>query len=562
MTGKTAESEGLSERITRRVGRLLGRWGVDPLQYHYLLQCSLTMDFRSTNPLMGRGSETKSALRQTAFLNLLFGGFMSVVLAFHADTFLFATLMLGYAMAMIAMMVLMEFGLVVISPDDHSLLAHRPISSLTFLAVRFSNLVFYVLVLSLSLNGAPCFIGLICRGSTPWFPLVYLLVSTAAAVSVAGAVVVFYGLFMRWFHHERMKDVLVYCQIALSFLFFFGYQLVPRLVGTGDHLGIESLTHGWGVLFPSVWFAGLVELGLGRWSWESVATGGAALLLMAVVMPWLFRAVSLDYSAQVGRMIAPSGNSARVGVPRQTLTDRVARVVCRSVEERAFFCFVVTMLRRNRNVKLQLYPNFGIVIAMLVLTMMDEQRLPDPASGQGISGMVASMTAMAFVFGAAALAGAIPYSDEYAGAWLFQTAPMARPEVILKAIKKAALLFLFAPMFLLTFGISCFLWPVLRAVQIGTGGLLIGITFFQIALLTFRGFPFAKKPEKGVQSGHLVLMMIVAMAGMFILLPILLLGSPTVLAVGGAALLIGNLALASWTNRRFARIAGRGMATE
>ena len=100
--------------------------------------------------------------------------------------------------------------------------------------------------------------------------------------------VAFYGLIMRWLHYERLKDVLVYCQILLSFLFFFGYQLVPRLAGNAGRC--DRAADPWlGALFPSVWFAGLLELGLGRWSWESMLTGGTAVLMMAVAMPGLFR---------------------------------------------------------------------------------------------------------------------------------------------------------------------------------------------------------------------------------------------------------------------------------
>ena len=80
---------------------------------------------------------------------------------------------------------------------------------------------------------------------------------------------------------------------------------------------------------------------------------------------------------------------------------------------------------------------------MLVLAVVDQKRLPDPFSGQASAGMAVSFSAMAFVFGAMGLAAALPYSDEYAGAWLFQTAPIAKAEMILKAVKKAMLLFMF-----------------------------------------------------------------------------------------------------------------------
>jgi ABC-2 type transport system permease protein len=557
-----AESESRSEWITRGLGRFFSPWGVDALQYHYLLQCSLKMDFRSTNPLMKGRSETKSALRQTALMNLFFGGFMAIFLAFMADVFFFTVLMIGYAMVMLAMMILMEFGLVVISPDDYLILAHRPISSRTFFAVRFSNLMFYVLILSLSLNAAPTLIGTFCRDSRWFFPAVYLAISTAAAVFTAGVVIAFYGLFMRWVHYERLKDLLVYCQIVFSFLFFFSYQLVPRLADHAREAGIERFTHGWGVLFPSIWFAGLLELGLGRWSWESVLTGGTALLMMALVMPWLFRAISLDYSEQVGRMMTTSGKSAGTGpagLRKESWAGWWSRLLCKDLEERAFFCFIVTMLRRNRRLKMQLYPNFGIIVAMLVLAILDHKQLSDPFSGQGMGGMVVSFSAMAFMFGALALATILPYSDEYAGAWLFQTAPLAKARMILKAVKKATFLFFFTPLLLLTILVFSFLWPVLHAVEFGLCGLLIGLTVFQIFLLKFHDFPFSKKPEKGTQSGRFVLVMIVSVFGLMFLMPLLFQGSQFVVIAVCAALFAFNLILGCWSNRRFAK---KGFAAE
>ena len=152
--------ESRSERATRALGRILSRWGVDALQYHWLLQASLKMDFRSTNPMHRRSGGTRSALRSTVLVNLIFSGMMSLLLAWRFGTFFFAVIMLGYSMAMLAMMILTEFGLAVISPDDHLILAHRPISSRTFLAVRFSNLMFYVLILGLSLSIVPSHVSL------------------------------------------------------------------------------------------------------------------------------------------------------------------------------------------------------------------------------------------------------------------------------------------------------------------------------------------------------------------------------------------------------------------
>ena len=551
-------AESASERITRTLGRFLSRWGVDALQYHWLLQASLKMDFRSTNPLAsGQVSETKSALRNTVLLNLLFSGLMSLLFAARADTFFFAVIMMGYAMAMLAMMILMEFGLAVISPDDHLILAHRPISSRTFLTVRFSNLLFYVLLLGLSLSIIPAFAGWMCAHSRWFFPVVYLVVSMVAAFFVAGAVVVFYGLLMRWFNYERFKDVLVYCQIVLSFGFFFGYQLVPRLAGDFKGMDIERLTHGWSVLFPSVWFAGLSELALGYWRKEALITGATGVLLACVALPCLLKAISLDCSESIGRVITATAksNARRSGTKRaRNVLSRGWKLFFKDVEERAFFSFVVTMFRRNRHLKLQLYPNFGVMVAMFVLAVIDQKGLADPFSGQGSPGIFVSFTAMAFVFGAVGVVNVLPYSDEYAGGWLFHVTPIRRVETILKAIKKATFLFLFFPLLLLEGILFSFFWPPLHAFELGLCGLLIGSLLFQIALFQFRGFPFTRKPEKGTQSRQFVIViMLSSVFGVMVLLPFLLSKSQLMVGAACAVMLFANVILSARNNRSFAR---------
>src|SRR5881628_59954 len=157
-----------TEAVTRWLGRWLNRWGVDAEQYHFLLQASLKMDFRTPSNVLrtDQPSHTASALKWTAVMNFISSFLMSLaILAAEPGTVVFSAVLLGYAMVMVGMSVLIEFGLAVVSPDDFQILAHRPISSRTFFAVKTSNLVFYVILLAASLNLVPAVVGLASRGS-------------------------------------------------------------------------------------------------------------------------------------------------------------------------------------------------------------------------------------------------------------------------------------------------------------------------------------------------------------------------------------------------------------
>ncbi|HTE89257.1 MAG TPA: hypothetical protein VK639_09905 [Terriglobales bacterium] len=510
--------------VTRRLGIFLSHWGVDATQYHWLLQASLKMDFRSTSTLTtgGQSNKTKSALLVNGAMNALFSLVISVSLvAGGANASFFSVVALGYAMVMAGMSILIEFGLVVISPDDFLILAHRPVSSRTFFAVKFSNLCFYILIQGAFLNLIPALVGVGCQASRWYFPSLYLAVSTFALLFVAGSIVALYGLVLRRVNYEKFKDLLIYVQIAFSFLFFFGYQVVPRVAGNIKGMDITVLAHSWAVAFPSVWFAGVIELALAHATWEALGLALIALLMMAVVLPVLFRNVSLDYSAQIGRMMSSSTKRADTATAQRAtglLPRLFKRLLLSNVEERAFFYFILTMLRRNRQLKLQVYPNFGIVIAMLAVAFLQKGELADPLT-ERTSWITTIIPVMSFLMAGSAIAGLLPFSDEYQGGWIFHVAPVAQRERILKAVKKAVVLVLFVPLFLLNVVVFSFFWPVSHALGLGFCGFAFGLLGLQVMLFRFQDFPFSRKLEKGKQTMRLALVFM--MFGMFGLMSLL-----------------------------------------
>jgi len=550
--------EPFSQTVTQRIGGFLSRWGVDAVQYHWLLQASLRMDFRGTNALAAvrESNPTKSALLVNGALNALFSLIISLsLIAGGVSAFFFSVVALGYAMVILAMSILIEFGLVVISPDDFLILAHRPVSSRTFFAVKFSNLCFYILIQGAFLNVIPALLGIGAQGSRWYFPLVYLAVSTVSSLFVAGFIVALYGLALRRVNYEKFKDLMVYLQIAFSFLLFFGYQIAPRVAGSVKGVGITALAHSWAVLFPSVWFAGVIELALPPTTWEAFGLTLLALLMMAVVLPVLFRSVSLDYSEQIARMMAATTRKVdtatvrrSTGLPRRLFNG----LLLSNVEERGFFYFILTMFRRNRQLKLQVYPNFGIVIAMIGVAFLSQGELADPFTGR-TSGFATMFPIMSFFLAGTTMATLLPFSDEYQGGWIFHVAPVARRGRILKAVKKAVVLVLFVPLFLLVVAAFSVFWPVSHALAFGLCGFVLGLLAFQVMLFRFRDFPFTRKFEKGKQTIQLTVFLIIF--GMFSVMSVLLhlfaSGWVWVLSVLGVLLAL-SMVLGHFNNRAYA----------
>jgi hypothetical protein len=283
--------------------------------------------------------------------------------------------------------------------------------------------------------------------------------------------------------------------------------------------------------------------------------GSVAVLALTLLFPGLLRSVSLDYADRLGSMVSAAVNrrSWNNVWRHSSAIPWSERMFILDQEERAFFGFLLKMLRRNRQLKLQLYPNFGIVAALFALGVLEHKKLADPLAG-GQMGFATVFPLMAFLFAAMGFTASLPYSDEYQGGWIFHAAPIVRPERFLKAVKKAVFFVLFIPLFLLNVVLFGFLWPVTHAIAISLYGLAIGLATFQAMLFWFQVFPFTRKPEKGTQSQRMAIMFVMMIAyGIFMMLPNLFSSHPSLLPIVVILLLAAALVLGLLNNRAYAR---------
>ncbi len=165
---------------------------------------------------------------------------------------------------------------------------------------------------------------------------------------------------------------------------------------------------------------------------------------------------------------------------------------------------------------------------------------------------------MAFLFGGMGFTASLPYSDEHQGGWIFYTAPIARPERFLKAIKKAVFLVLFIPLFVLNVILFAIFWPLTHALAMSLYGLMIGLAAFQGMIFRFQSFPFSRKPEKGTQSQRMAMAFVMMIFyGIFIYLPSLFGSHPALLPGFVGLLFVTALVLGALNNRAYARAVRR-----
>lgn len=491
----------MSRRFLVSLERVARRFGIDPHQYWHLLRISLLVDFRRQSAVAS-DQPTRSALLMTCFVFGLF----SLVLALFAfrtlSSFHYSLLFLAYSMLMIAFIVLSEFGVTIISPDDYVILGARPITSRTYFAVKLSNLLFYVFLIGSSLNIFPAVIGAFSDFADWRFPLIYFPVALWAGLFSAMLVVLLYGAVLRTVTYEKFKDVLVYIQVVFSFFVFFGYQLLLRAMPY-----LEQEQHGGGrrvaLLIPPGWFAGLVHVGLGQWERDYLLWAGWGVLMTGVLIGVGVRSFSLEYSQHLAQLHAVTAERRRL---RRRVPLRVwERLMGNSPEERVAFSFVRQMLRRNRTLKLRLYPALGFPIAFLVIGIV-EKNLADPfLSGSPVSSVVffTALVGPLLVLNFHAL---LPYSEEHTAAWLFRVAPVRDLSRFFAGAKKAFLVSILLPLSLITGGLFSMFWAPTHAFLHAAVGFVLSYLFLGIVFLFYRGgFPFSQEPAKMAQTRQVAL---------------------------------------------------------
>jgi hypothetical protein len=176
-----------------------------------------------------------------------------------------------------------------------------------------------------------------------------------------------------------------------------------------------------------------------------------------------------------------------------------------SPEERVAFSFVRQMLRRNRTLKLRLYPALGFPIAFLVIGIL-EKNLADPfLSGSPVSSVVffTALVGPLLVLNFHAL---LPYSEEHTAAWLFRVAPVRDLSRFFAGAKKAFLVSILLPLSLITGGLFSMFWAPTHAYLHAAVGFVLSYLFLGIVFLFYRGgFPFSQEPAKMAQTRQVAL---------------------------------------------------------
>lgn len=494
---------------------MLQRLGINFQHLKALLIVYFKQDFRGGKSFLQSGSK-EYATSNLALLSMLgmyiFVGFTTAIFAFTGlDIFIYSLAASSITLFIVALAVITESGNVIFNESEPDIIGHLPVNSRTLFVAKVLNIFFFTLLLAAAANILPTIAGVFVKGSSPLFLLAHPLSAVLSALFATMLVLTSYGLLMRFVNKERFNNFIAYAQTGFSIFLILGYQIVPRLI-EGNQLQANPALRKYFLLYPPAWFSGVTLVIMGRVDWLSLTFAALALLSLMILGFVSLRKVASSYSAlatrlaldtnmQTGKTERPIAGSP-TDLPRSpSLVQALKPYFLRHPVERAVFDLVATYLKRDREIKVRLYPSFSYLILFPLIGLFTGG-LDDPFVRQEF--VINTIIGAAMIpFVASVAAEAILFSEHYQAAYIFRAAPVANLGDIHRGLRKAAQVYIALPGALLLLLLYTILWrDLFHAFLLIAPWLILTPTIMMFSFIRREFLPLSRKYRKGQQSAR------------------------------------------------------------
>jgi hypothetical protein len=480
---------------------LLGRLGIDARGFLALLRALVLMDLREQHYAQATASKPHYAISplflvvgQCLTVSALTCGFLFA----RVDVFFFAFVNLSLSLLLLAAAVVVEFGEVALNPIDLEVIGHRPVAPRTYAAARLANLLFYFVLMFVSLNLLPLLVGAGLRDAGWWYAPAYLIVSLAAHLVVLALLVVLLSLADAASLHG-LKQVLSWTQIIAIMVVFYGGQLMLR-DGEASLQVWGAFPPPWTDYLPVTWLARLVERAatapdlalLGPFA-GCLAIAGLSCL---VALAWLERLCRRMQPVEQAGEVAWAMPASQIG----SLAGRGARWLTFSAAERVGYWLTLTFLRRDAGLAMRCLFAFQVAVAALVVGIAAGQFANPCRESSPAATTLPLVVVFSLPLGAPGLVFNLTYCRDSAGGWLLHAAPLDRPFDLAWGACKAAMLWVVTPLCLAVAVACAVVWGDILAALLH-GLLAWSLTWVMLLAslwLVLPAWPFSLPPPRGV----------------------------------------------------------------
>jgi hypothetical protein len=412
----------------------------DVRQWRALLRVSFKIMQRQQSHLsMGKQSRMSNLWMGVLFYGIMgfvFAGAAAAATSAGTAAFILACLISVF----ISTLVLLEFGSTIVSPDDIAVLSMRPISSRTYFAARISAVGVMVLLYATAMSG-PAVVAFAWRFGVH-VGLAWLLAAISGSLAAALLMIVIYTGALRHISPTKIRTVMGYVQLVLSFTIYGGYAILSeKLVVLMGAAGLPAFAP----LLPQAWFASIVALAAG----ETSTTHWLGLALSITLLGGLIAAVggriSLGYAEASAAAVTEGSEKRKKGKASGLGVLRLLR----HHEDRAIALLLLRQFRYDVKFKMSVLTIIPLTFLYLYQGMQRGDGIVDPFISTGGFGPSVLLYVAVILF-PVILKNEIVRSDMYQASWVFYASPVLRGELILSVRRVITVLFVLPYLGLLT----------------------------------------------------------------------------------------------------------------
>ena len=521
---------------------LLEAAGVDYAQWLSLTRAILKRDFRTRSAQMARGNNGpatggKALIAQALFYSL-FGFVLSIAIVISPDLFFVGTVLCAYVMFMVGTAVLLDHSSALTAADDYAVLGFRPVSSRTYFAVRLTNVLIYTLMMTTMVVYIPVGALFVRHGVAAGFAGLAALFGSS--ISIAFALLLGYANLQRLVGANRLKQVLSYVQLAMSFMVYGGYFFISRIVSK-TFLAQFTLQKTWWLLaLPPTWFASYFDVATGRFTVDVLLPSAASVVALGAMSVALTGKLSAGFTDRLGESSVSDRPFAK-GHVRATR----AGWLFRSGEARAMALLIRSQFRNDQKFRM------GVLTILPLTVLYIFQGMDRSGGASNRPGGEFMLVGFAIMMFPAMLKMQLTRSDSFRASWIFFAAPVNRASLIRASKNVVVAVFLVPYLVFVTAAMAWALRDIGQSViHISLMGLISHLVL-QLTILLEPELPFAKPSDKTRSSSFFALFVGIGIINLLLtVFARQLFGSWLNLAVTAAATIVASIFVELLTKAR------------
>ncbi len=480
------------------IGPLFNALDVDLGQWKALMRFTLRSANRTPRAMLGQhsrnqGTELNRSLIPFFLINLLYGFAYSMMVFIPPSLDWSVFLIFSMISVSVGLTMLVEFGSLIIAPEEYPVLSYRPVSSRTYFAVKASFTMLYVILTTLSL-GLPSCVAMAFKSSQSFSSLHFrpeILAAAVAAIILLGlatalGMVILYTSVLRFIRSTLLQSVLSILQVMMSMVIFGSYIFLPRMIGA-DGADAASGLPGWLFLMPQSWFASVVYLTDGTGGVLTVLGVCAAALMSLVIFPVALSRISYSYAQDLSRSLTESVPDAPV---RNEQTRHRAFRIFSDHETRAMAILVWGQFKSDTQFRMSILGMLPLVLFYLYMGLNERQAAFDPFNSTLKEVLRTAFIYLPLLLFPIILVDGIAKSSSHHATWIFFSSPVDRALLIL-SMEKLLYRFFMVPYILFLAAVFLYLIPdVLHALLHALLLLIFSALSLKLLFLLYPRIPF------------------------------------------------------------------------